>query len=83
MNMAGDVDLVLAPDIIMKWVWAWATALGGKLRPSFNLLRTGRACQGHLPSFLASFSLVLNLLEVEPLRFLGRMVVDKFVLVPP
>jgi hypothetical protein len=31
--MAEDVDLVLVPD--MEWEWA----LGGKLKPSFNLLR--------------------------------------------
>jgi hypothetical protein len=79
MNMAGDVDLVLAPDIIMKW--ARVTALDGKLRPSFNLLQMGESLPGASPQFLAFFSLVLNFLEAEPLRFLGGRVVDQFVLV--
>ena len=41
MNVAGDVDLAMAPVIIMKWAWAWERALGSKLKPSFNLLRKG------------------------------------------
>jgi hypothetical protein len=51
MDMAEDVNLVLVPD--MEWEWAWAP--GGKLKPSFNLLRKGRAYGGISPDFFKIF----------------------------
>jgi hypothetical protein len=55
MVMAGSVNLVLAPVIIitittiMVREWAWAMALDGKLNPSFNFLRKGSAYYEHVP----------------------------------